>query len=123
MLMRQERTALILLTVVALTVVAAHVVLSYMGKGSFAHPFTQNSADGDLVLIEGTVDRATVLENGGHLTFLIRNTTIFIPAPAAGNLVVHKGDTIAAYGIVQTYRGKKEIVVNAPEDIRIMTIP
>lgn len=123
MLMRQERTALILLAAVAFTVIAAHAVLSCMGKGPFAHPFTQNSAEGDLVLIEGTVERATVLENGGHLALQVRNTTLFIPATAAGNLVIHKGDSVAAYGIVQIYRGKKEILISAPEDIRITTIP
>jgi len=123
MLLRQERIALTLLVSVAVVVVSAHVVLTLMGKPSFAHPFTDRSAEGELVLIKGTVERATVLENGGHLTLLIRNTTLFIPATAAGNLVVHKGDTIVAYGIVQTYRGKKEVVVSAPEDIRITTVP
>jgi len=33
---------------------------------------------------------------------------------------LQKGDRISVYGIVQTYRGKKEIVVNAAEDIRIL---
>jgi len=36
---------------------------------------------------------------------------------------VHKGDTISAYGIVQTYRGKKEIVISSADDICITTIP
>jgi len=123
MLLRQERIALILLVSVAVVVVSAHGVLTLMGKPAFAHPFTNQSAEGELVVIEGTVERATVLENGGHLTLLVRNTTIFIPASAAGNLIVHNGDSVVAYGIVQTYRGKKEIVISAPEDIRITTIP
>ena len=123
MLLRQERIALILLVSVAVVVVSAHGVLTLMGKPAFAHPFTNQSADGELVVIEGTVERATVLENGGHLTLLVRNTTIFIPATASGNLIVHNGDSVVAYGIVQTYRGKKEIVISAPEDLRITTIP
>lgn len=123
MLMRQERTALFLLVIVALIVVAAHVMLSFMGKGTFAHPFTSESVEGELVLIEGTVERATVLENGGHIMLLVRNTTLFIPATAAGNMVVHKGDRVYAYGIVQIYHGKKEIAISTPEDIRITTVP
>jgi hypothetical protein len=123
MLLRQERIALILLISVAVIVVSAHAVLTLMGKPAFAHPFTNQSAEGELVVIKGTVERATVLENGGHLTLLVRNTTLFIPAAAAGNLIIHKGDTVVAYGIVQTYGGKKEIVISAPEDIRITTIP
>lgn len=123
MLLRQERIALILLVGVAVVVVSAHVVLTLMGKPAFAHPFTNQSAEGELVLIEGTVERAAVLETGGHLTLLVSNTTIFIPATSVENLIVHKGDSVVAYGIVQTYRGKKEIVISAQEDIRITTIP
>ena len=123
MLLRQERIALMLLVSVAVIVVSAHAVLTLMGKPAFAHPFTNQSAEGELVLIEGAVERATVLENGGHLTLLVSNTTLFIPATASGNLIVHKGDSVVAYGIVQTYRGKKEIVISAPEDIRITTTP
>lgn len=123
MLLRQERIALALLVGVAIVVIALHAALTLMGKASFAHPFSDQSAEGELVFLEGVVGRATVLENGGHLTLLVDNTTLFIPAAAAGNLVVHKGDSVAVYGIVQTYRGKKEIVVSAPEDIRITTVP
>jgi len=121
MLMRQERIALLLLVAIAITVVVAHAMLSFLGKGTFAHPFTAESSEGELVHIGGPVERATVLENGGHLMIQVSNTTLFIPATAAGNLIVHKGDTIVAYGIVQIYRGKKEIVISTPEDIRITT--
>jgi len=123
MLGRQERIALLLLVGVAVTVVAAHAVLTMIGKQPFAHPFTENSADGDLIIVEGTIARATLIENGGHLSLVVNNTTIFIPASAAQGIVVHKGDTISAYGIVQTYRGKKEIVISSADDICITTIP
>jgi len=33
---------------------------------------------------------------------------------------LQKGDRISVYGIVQTYRGKKEIVVSTAEDVRII---
>lgn len=123
MLGRQERIALLLLVGVAITVVAAHAVLSTIGKQPFAHPFTENSPDGELVLVEGTITKAVLIENGGHLSLTVNNTTVFIPATSAQNIVVHKGDTILAYGIVQTYRGEKEIVISSAEDIRITTIP
>ncbi|MDD1695025.1 MAG: hypothetical protein LUQ71_09910 [Methanoregula sp.] len=123
MLGRQERIALVLLVGVAVTVIAAHAVISMIGKPAFAHPFTENSSDGELVTIEGTVWRATPIENGGHLALIVNNTTVFIPVTAAQDLVVHKGDTVLAYGIVQTYRGKKEIVISSAEDVRITTNP
>ncbi len=123
MLMRQERVALLLLVGVAVTVVAAHAVISMIGKQSFAHPFTGSSADGELVTVEGTVGRAAIIENGGHLALVVNNISVFIPATAARNLTVHKGDTILAYGIVQTYRGNKEIVIDSAEDVHITTLP
>jgi DNA/RNA endonuclease YhcR with UshA esterase domain len=123
MLGRQERIALLLLVGVAVTVFAAHAVLSMIGKPPFAHSYTENSHEGDLVLLEGTVTRAALIENGGHLSLVVNNTSVFIPSSAAQGLVVHKGDTIVAYGIVQTYRGEKEIVISSAEDIRITTIP
>lgn len=123
MLGRQERIALLLLVGVAVTVVAAHTALSMIGKEPFAHPFTKNSPDGELVTVEGTIAKAALIENGGHLSLVVNNTSIFIPASAAQGIVVHKGDTIVAYGIVQTYRGEKEIVISSAEDIHITTIP
>lgn len=123
MLGRQERIALILLVGVAIIVVTAHGILSMIGKQPFTHTFNEHSADGDLVTVEGTVGRAMVIENGGHLSLVVDNVTMFIPASAAQGLVVHKNDTIFAYGIVQTYRGRKEVIVNSADDIRITTIP
>lgn len=119
MYMRQERVALLLLAGVAVTVLAAHLVLGTIGKQPFAHPFTNSSAEGELVLIEGTVERASVLANGGHLVLQVNNLSVFIPSQAAQNLTLHEGDVISAYGTVQTYRGKKEIVVNSRDDIRV----
>ena len=46
--------------------------------------------------------------------------TIFVPAQVAQELTLQKGDTISVYGIVQTYRGKKEIVVNSIKDIVVI---
>ncbi|PKG31953.1 MAG: hypothetical protein CW742_10680 [Methanoregula sp.] len=123
MFMRQERIALLLLVGVAVIVITANCALTIIGKEPFARPFSVNSQDGDLVLIEGTVSRVNVIENGGHLSLLVANTTIFIPAPAAQGRVIHRNDTVRAFGIVETYRGKKEIVVNNADDLRITTIP
>ncbi len=123
MFMRQERIALLLLVGVAVIVVTAHAVLTMVGKQPFAHRFSEASADGELVFIDGSVGRATQIENGGHLSLLVNNVTVFIPATAARDLVVHRNDTLHAYGIVQTYRGKKEIVISSAEDIRITTVP
>lgn len=123
MLMRQERIALLLLVGVAAVVITANSALTLIGKEPFARPFSENSPDGELVVIEGSVSRVNVIENGGHLSLIVANTTIFVPAPAAQGRVIHRNDTIRAYGIVETYRGNKEIVVSNADDLRISTIP
>jgi DNA/RNA endonuclease YhcR with UshA esterase domain len=123
MFMRQERIALILLVGVAVIVITANCALTIIGKEPFARPFSVNSPDGELVVIEGTVSRVNIIENGGHLSLLVANTTIFIPAPVAQGRVIHRNDTVRAFGIMETYRGKKEIVVSNADDLRITTIP
>jgi DNA/RNA endonuclease YhcR with UshA esterase domain len=47
----------------------------------------------------------------------VNNTSVFIPAIVAGDRAFAKGTPVLLYGTVQTYRGKKEIVVNSAEDI------
>ena len=118
MLGRQERVAILLLIAVAIAVIAAHVVLVQIGKGPFASAYTGQSADGTLVHLSGIIDQATVLKNGGHVLLTIANVTVFVPATVAGNRSFAKGTTVSLYGTVQTYQGKKEILVSSADDIR-----
>jgi DNA/RNA endonuclease YhcR with UshA esterase domain len=117
---RQERMAILLLIGVAVAVIAAHFILGSLGKQQFSKTFTNNSADGELVHVEGTIDQVALTKTGGHLTLQIDNLTIFIPAQAARDLTVKKGQNISVYGVVETYRGKKEILVSSAEDIRFV---
>jgi hypothetical protein len=119
---RQERVAVILLIGVAFAVIVAHLVLTGLGKQPFARPFTPGSSDGELVIVEGRIDQITLIKNGGHMTVSVDNLSIFLPAQVVQGVSLQKGDRISVFGIVQTYRGKKEIVVSAPEDIRILPV-
>ena len=118
---RQERVAILLLVGVALVVIVAHFVLAGVGKQPFARPFTDSSSDGELVLVEGCIDQITLTKSGGHMTVHVNNVSIFLPANVIRDVSPQNGDRISVYGIVQTYRGKKEIVVSAAEDVRIMS--
>ncbi|TFG90462.1 MAG: hypothetical protein E4H16_01740 [Candidatus Atribacteria bacterium] len=117
---RQERVAVLLLLGVMIAVITAHLILGTLGKQSFAHPFTNNSADGELVIVRGTIDQITTTQNGGHMNLYMNNITIFVPAQVAQELTIRKGDSISLYGVVQTYRGKKEIVVSSGKDITLV---
>ncbi len=119
MLERQERAAIILLLGVVITVITAHMILGSFGKQPFARPFTNNSIDGELVIAAGTIDQLVITQNGGHMNVYTDTVTIFVPAQVAQELTLQKGDVISVYGIVQTYRGKKEIAVSSVNDISV----
>ena len=120
MFVRQERVAVFLLVCVAVVVIAAHLVLEGLGKEPFARPFNNSSADGDLVVVEGMIDQITLTKSGGHMTVRVNNLSVFLPAQVVQGISLQKGDRLSVYGTVQTYRGKKEIVVSDAEDIRIL---
>lgn len=115
----QERKAILLLVAVAIIVAAAHLVLASLGKQPFARPFTSNSTDGELVFIEGRIDQITLTKNGGHMIVSVNNLSIFVPAQVIQDQSLHKGDRISVYGLVQTYQGKKEIVVSTADDLQV----
>jgi hypothetical protein len=120
MLERQERAAMVLLLGVVIAVIAAHLILGSLGKQPFARSFTNNSMDGELVTAVGTIDHLVITQNGGHMNVYTDSVTIFIPAQVVQELTLRKGDVISVYGIVQTYRGKKEIAVNSAQDISVV---
>jgi len=101
----------------------AHLALGTLGKQPFARPFTNNSADGELVITDGTINQILITKNGGHMNVYLANITIFVPAQIAQELTLQKGDSISVYGVVQTYRGKKEIVVSSGKDISVLPVP
>ncbi len=119
---RQEHVAILLLLGVACTVITAHLILGTLGKQPFARPFTNNSADGELVIVGGTIDQITITKNGGHMNVYLANITIFVPAQIAEELTLQKGDAISVYGVVQTYRGKKEILISSGKDIAVIPV-
>lgn len=117
----QERVAIFLLLGMAVTVIAAHLILGTIGKQPFAHPFTNNSADGELVIANGEIMQISFTKNGAHTILDMSNLSVFIPSQVAQGLAVQKGDRISVYGIVQTYRGKKEIIISSIDDIRVIS--
>lgn len=120
MLEPQERTAFLLLVAVCLIVAGAHLVLTGIGKAAFASPFSSESREGDLVSLQGTVERVTITESGGHLMLRVDGIPVFVPASARGDLIILEGDRVALVGTVQVYRGEKEIVVQGGDDIQVL---
>jgi DNA/RNA endonuclease YhcR with UshA esterase domain len=120
MLTRQERNAFILLALVTLVIIAGFIIIESFGKSSFSTPYKKSSADGTLVLLEGRVDRLDTTKNGEDMILDVNGTSVFIPDYASGGVTLKKSDLVRIYGVVQTYRGEKEIVVQQAGDIRIV---
>jgi hypothetical protein len=120
MLLRQERMAFCLLVTVAIGISLGSLILPGIDKGALAQEFEKNQTEGTLVRIEGTVDELSWTKTGGHLSARIAGTSVFMPAGVAENLALREGDRVLVYGIVQTYRGEKEIVVQDAGDVEII---
>jgi len=114
---RQERLAFFLLVVVTGSVIAAHLVLDQVGKRPFATPYSEQSNEGDLVILSGTIGAVSFTKTGGHCIIVIDNLSVFIPNEIAAGQMISPGMVITVIGTVQTYQGKKEILVQSASDI------
>ena len=114
---RQERLAILLLITVAVVVTAAHLTLGYVGKRPFCSPYSVQSQDGDLVYVSGTIDEISITRAGSHGILTIDNITVFLPNSVMSGFSFAKGITLTVIGTVQTYQGKKEVVVQSASDI------
>jgi DNA/RNA endonuclease YhcR with UshA esterase domain len=120
MLLRQERIAFCLLVLVVVGITAGAVLLSGIDKGVLAKDYQKNEPDGVLVRLEGTIEDLRKTQTGGHMIASITGTSIFLPSGVAGKVTLHEGDRVIVYGIVQTFRGTKEIIVQDAADVRVI---
>lgn len=109
----------ILLCIVSAVILTTSVILSGIDKSYLASDYHPLSDEGALVRLAGTVEELRITKTGGHIAASVNGTSVFIPADVAEKVSLHEGDIISLYGVVQTYRGEKEVVVNSPEDITI----
>jgi hypothetical protein len=120
MMERQEKQAIFLLILVICVISGGHMVLSMLGNGAFAAPYTAEVSEGKLVLLEGVVDTITTTQEGGHMILSVQNVQVFIPASVAGQQKINAGDQIRVYGVVQIYRGQREVAVSRSSDITVL---
>jgi hypothetical protein len=119
MLEKQERTAVTLLCGVVLVLVCAHLVLDTSGKTSFASPYSPYLGEGELVILEGFVEDTMTTKNGGHVNLVVNGVRVFVPEGAGWADIPKKGDYITVIGIIQIYKGDREILVQEAGDVRI----
>lgn len=114
---RQERTALILLGTVLGILLAGNLLLAALGNAPFAAPYSESSREGDLVVVVGVVGAVSPTSTGGHLLATVNGTRIFIPSPASRDVSIRVDDHVRVYGIVQVYRGVREVAVRDARDV------
>ncbi len=120
MLERQEITALAVLVCVVGIVLAIHLLFDVVGRPLVASPYSAEVPDGALVSLEGRVEIIKKTSAGGHRILTVNGTTVFLPQDVAAGLDLDKNASVALYGIVQTYRGEREVVVASAADIRVV---
>lgn len=116
-LVRQEKIAILILVVVIAIVLASAGILEVTGKGFFSKPYTPACADGELVYYEGIVEEQSLTATGGHKILVVSGMQIFIPSSCVKENWPKVGDTVSLYGVVQTFRGEREILIRARGDI------
>ncbi|HJK78951.1 MAG TPA: hypothetical protein O0Y06_03495 [Methanocorpusculum sp.] len=116
MLTPPERHAVLILTGVIAALALFHFGVVFLFPDGGAVPYANDRADGSLVTLTGTVEDITFTRTGGHLILNISGTPVFVPDGGTG-LELLRGDNVTVRGIVDTYAGKKEIIVNDPADI------
>jgi hypothetical protein len=120
MLERQEKTALAVLVCVVGIVLAAHLLFDAVGRPLLADPYSETVPDGALVLLEGSIEGIKETSTGEHLILTVNGTPVFLPENVAAALELHENENITVYGVVQTYRGEREVVVASAADIRVL---
>ena len=111
MLERQEKTALAVLICVVGIVLAVHLLFDAVGRPLVAAPYSEEVSDGAFVLLEGRIEEIRKTSTGGHRILTVNGTAVFLPQDVAARLELDKNASVALYGVVQTYRGEREVVV------------
>lgn len=119
MLERQEKIAIVTLVCIVGIVLATHLLFDAVGRTMVAAPYSEEVPDGALTLIEGKVDEVRRTSTGGHLVLTVNGTSVFLPQDVARTLDIGEGENVTLYGIAQTYRGKREVVVSSAADVRV----
>ncbi|QYZ79412.1 hypothetical protein E2N92_08195 [Methanofollis formosanus] len=114
-----EKRALLILIGISALLMLVHLGLDHAGSAAFAAPWSPEAEDGAFVLLRGEVKNVRAL-SGGHLLAEVNGTRVFLPAAVAARVEVKEGAFMEVAGTVQTYQGKKEVVVGSASDLTLI---
>lgn len=124
MLQKEERIIVVLL-IVSLAALSIFYLLP-AAKGE-APEYSNNSKIGERVYASGVVSAKQPTKTGENLIVeLNSNSTkikLFIPRSAGAKEIANRikiGDRIRAYGVVQEYKGVREVVISSADEVMVM---
>lgn len=124
---KEEKIVVVLLVMAVASLAVAYITFLPAGDTNSARQLTTMSAIGDEVFFEGTVIEKRLTSTGNHLLLDIdydaQVITVFIPDSAGSddvNKAVSENDRVRITGIVDEYKGDREVVVNNKNDVTVL---
>ena len=117
MFLREERIAILILLCTTAAILSVYAAIELQGREAYAREFNISMSDGSLVKLNGVADKVVTTMEGGHVVMNIDDVRVFVPAGALPEKGIKEGDHLSLYGVVQTYRGQKEVMVGSAKDI------
>jgi len=111
-----EKKAGILIVVSLLLILIIHLAIQMAGPACFSQPYDLSLPDGKLVVYSGTVDDIRRTWSGGHTIAVLSGVKLFIPR-GVDSPPLRIGDPLTAYGILSTYDGEREIIIQKGSDL------
>jgi DNA/RNA endonuclease YhcR with UshA esterase domain len=125
MLQKEEKITIVLMIMALLVLIIAY--FGFIAGDAAPSEYSDNSEIGDKIILQGEVVGKRGTFTGDHLILTVDAdkglTKVFIHRnKGAGqvNLSVNVADHVEIIGIVDEYEGDKEIIVDSPENIRIL---
>lgn len=111
---KTERKAAGILIAVVIILVLFYLGSVFLFPNPGVVPYHEDVPDGAKVVFDGDILSSKVTSSGGHVLMDVSGVSVFVEN-GAERIFWKTGDKIRVFGTVQTYGGKKEIVVSAQD--------
>ena len=124
---KEEKIVVVLLVMAVASLTVAYATFLPADDTRSTQQLTTMSAIGDVVLFEGTVIEKHLTSTGNHLLLDIDYDSqvikVFIPDNAGSddvNKAIRENDRVRIVGILDEYKGDREVVVNNKNDVKLL---
>ena len=125
MLQKEEKITIILMVMSLLVLII--VYFGFIADSMETSQYSEQSVTGDRVVLHGVVVGKVGTFTGDHLILRVDSegsrVKVFIHCDNGAekvNNIIDIADTVEVTGTVEEYQGEKEIVVERPDDVKIL---